>query len=228
MVYRCEQVDSLQYATLATVSRCGMVWFSASEEGGIDSDTAPNPGTVTNEMLLRHKVGRYYQAIGNTACLPILLPYCHRRQVAFFFPVLAVSACMSRFALRYLYCFVYYLLTEISSRVVFCRRDTVLSSKGYRGPDLLCLDLCARLHRFVGSSTPLHSLLGAITDGLTCAHRDDFTSPRYVQIMRLRSDPVSLLEGSPSAVGVPGGEAAGGGGQGLAPSTAQVRGMQMP
>lgn len=40
--------------------------------------------------------------------------------------------------------------------------------------------------------------------------------------MRLRSDPVTLLEGSPSAgVGVPGGEAAGGG-QGLAPSTAQV------
>lgn len=42
------------------------------------------------------------------------------------------------------------------------------------------------------------------------------------QIMRLRSDPVSLLEGSASAVGVPGGEAAGGGGQGLAPSAAQV------
>lgn len=40
--------------------------------------------------------------------------------------------------------------------------------------------------------------------------------------MRLRSDPVTLLEGSSSAgVGVPGGEAAGGG-QGLAPSTAQV------
>lgn len=43
-----------------------------------------------------------------------------------------------------------------------------------------------------------------------------------VQINRLRSDPVSLLEGSTSAVGVPGGEAAGGG-PGLAPSTAQVR-----
>ena len=40
--------------------------------------------------------------------------------------------------------------------------------------------------------------------------------------MRLRSDPVTLLEGSTSTgVGVPGGEAAGGG-QGLAPSTAQV------
>lgn len=44
-----------------------------------------------------------------------------------------------------------------------------------------------------------------------------------LQMMRLRSDPVTLLEGSPSAVvGVPGGEAAGGG-QGLAPSTAQVK-----
>lgn len=39
--------------------------------------------------------------------------------------------------------------------------------------------------------------------------------------MRLRSDPVSLLEGQSSAVGVPSAEAAGGG-QGLAPSTAQV------
>ncbi|CAM9106263.1 unnamed protein product [Ectocarpus fasciculatus] len=89
------EVDSLQYATLATVSRCGMVWFSASEQNGVDSDTSPNPGTVTNDMLLRHK------------------------------------------------------------------------------------------------------------------------------LMRLRSDPVSLLEGSSSTVGVPGGEAAGGG-QGLAPSTAQM------
>ena len=51
-----DQVDSLQYATLATVSRCGMVWFSASEEGRVGSDTAGNPGTVTNDMLLRHKV----------------------------------------------------------------------------------------------------------------------------------------------------------------------------
>lgn len=70
----CEQVDSLQYATLATVSRCGMVWFSASEEGGINSDTSPNPGTVTNDMLLRHKVGHGYcvpgrfQAFGNATC----------------------------------------------------------------------------------------------------------------------------------------------------------------
>lgn len=52
-----EQVDSLQYATLATVSRCGMVWFSASEDGGAGSDSSANPGTVTNDMLLRHKVG---------------------------------------------------------------------------------------------------------------------------------------------------------------------------
>ncbi|CAM9128550.1 unnamed protein product [Discosporangium mesarthrocarpum] len=42
------EVDSLQYATLATVSRCGMVWFSAEEEHG--------EGTVTTEMLLRHKM----------------------------------------------------------------------------------------------------------------------------------------------------------------------------
>lgn len=55
-----QQVDNLQYATLATVSRCGMVWFSAAEaeaEAGIDSDIPANPGTVTNDMLLRHKVG---------------------------------------------------------------------------------------------------------------------------------------------------------------------------
>ena len=52
------QVDSLQYATLATVSRCGMVWFSASEEDRLGSGTSDNPGTVTNDMLLRHKVRR--------------------------------------------------------------------------------------------------------------------------------------------------------------------------
>lgn len=55
---RCvgDQVDSLQYATLATVSRCGMVWFSAAEVGGAGSGRSTNPGTVTNDMLLRHKV----------------------------------------------------------------------------------------------------------------------------------------------------------------------------
>lgn len=60
------QVDSLQYATLATVSRCGMVWFSAAEEDGADkaagdSDTGDGTskgGTVTSDMLLRHKVGQ--------------------------------------------------------------------------------------------------------------------------------------------------------------------------
>lgn len=33
-----------------------MVWFSASEEGRVGSGTSGNPGTVTNDMLLRHKV----------------------------------------------------------------------------------------------------------------------------------------------------------------------------
>lgn len=55
--YFWPQVDSLQYATLATVSRCGMVWFSAAEDVGPDSSTSGNPGTVTTDMLLRHKVG---------------------------------------------------------------------------------------------------------------------------------------------------------------------------
>lgn len=84
----CEQVDSLQYATLATVSRCGMVWFSASE-GGIDSDVQPNPGTVTNEMLLRHKVGRVvatdsrHQAfVETTAHLVVRLSFYRRQQAA--------------------------------------------------------------------------------------------------------------------------------------------------
>jgi len=40
----CSQVDSLRYATLATVSRCGMVWFSCD--------------TVNNHMLLQHKLLR--------------------------------------------------------------------------------------------------------------------------------------------------------------------------
>ncbi|CAM9388206.1 unnamed protein product, partial [Sphacelaria rigidula] len=66
------EVDSLQYATLATVSRCGMVWFSAADEDGVghdypdvngntgaSSDGVPlNSGTVTNDMLLRHKIMR--------------------------------------------------------------------------------------------------------------------------------------------------------------------------
>lgn len=55
------QVDSLQYATLATVSRCGMVWFSAEEDNMDDESTDGNGSkacTVSNDMLLRHKVSR--------------------------------------------------------------------------------------------------------------------------------------------------------------------------
>ncbi|CAM9242548.1 unnamed protein product, partial [Chrysoparadoxa australica] len=46
------EVDSLRYATLATVSRCGMVWFSGSGEG-----------TVTTPMLLEHTL----KTLGATA-----------------------------------------------------------------------------------------------------------------------------------------------------------------
>lgn len=68
-------MDSLQYATLATVSRCGMVWFSAADEDqvGHDYDDANtdaaadggevNSGTVSNDMLLRHKVSCQVAAV---------------------------------------------------------------------------------------------------------------------------------------------------------------------
>lgn len=66
------QVDSLQYATLATVSRCGMVWFSASEDDArVDDDAAGaaqaagNTGTVSNDMLLRHKVSQERKGKGS-------------------------------------------------------------------------------------------------------------------------------------------------------------------
>ena len=38
------EVDSLRYATMATVSRCGMVWYSAD--------------CVTADMCLSHTVSR--------------------------------------------------------------------------------------------------------------------------------------------------------------------------
>eukprot|EP00952_Eustigmatos_sp_NYUAD-ZCMA_P009554 39442-Eustigmatos_ZCMA.PRE.1 len=38
------EVDSLRYATLATVSRCGMVWFQSD--------------TVTTTMILQHHLRR--------------------------------------------------------------------------------------------------------------------------------------------------------------------------
>ena len=69
--YLWPQVDSLQYATLATVSRCGMVWFSAAENMGTDSSTSGNPGTVTTDMLLRHKVGM--RELKCRPCMPLSL-----------------------------------------------------------------------------------------------------------------------------------------------------------
>lgn len=44
VVVPLSQVDSLRFATLATVSRCGMVWFSHD--------------TVTDTMLLTHHLQR--------------------------------------------------------------------------------------------------------------------------------------------------------------------------
>jgi dynein heavy chain 1, cytosolic len=41
------EVDSLQYATLATVSRCGMVWFASD--------------TITLDMILNHHLKKYRQ-----------------------------------------------------------------------------------------------------------------------------------------------------------------------
>ncbi|KAG5186150.1 dynein heavy chain [Tribonema minus] len=58
------EVDSMRRATPATVSRCGMVWFSGSggagdgddfSSGGGSAAAAAAEGTVTTSMLLRHR-----------------------------------------------------------------------------------------------------------------------------------------------------------------------------
>jgi dynein heavy chain 1, cytosolic len=61
------EVDSLAHATPATVSRCGMVWFSGSSSSSSTSSDSTSTtsstatvdeGTVTTDMLLQHRANR--------------------------------------------------------------------------------------------------------------------------------------------------------------------------
>jgi dynein heavy chain 1, cytosolic len=62
------EVDGLAHATPATVSRCGMVWFSGSSSSssssgatgtsGGSSGATGDEGTVTTDMLLQHRANR--------------------------------------------------------------------------------------------------------------------------------------------------------------------------
>jgi dynein heavy chain 1, cytosolic len=56
------EVDSLAHATPATVSRCGMVWFSGATTRTSGGSSAASPGddegTVTTDMLLQHRANR--------------------------------------------------------------------------------------------------------------------------------------------------------------------------
>ena len=75
-----------------------MVWFSSSEEGGVGSGTSGNPGTVTNDMLLRHKVPlplpQLSIACRNTQVFPFTL-FLHELQPGFTYGGVADKAAAS-------------------------------------------------------------------------------------------------------------------------------------
>lgn len=134
-----------------------MVWFSASEEGRVGSDTPGNPGTVTNDMLLRHKVLRpLLAAFDSLSPLVHMFPsshcFFHECQPGFANGGVAVKA------------------ETPSCHAVFLR---------YRGaghPRIACLKVCA-----VGTLTPLEGLLLVFCAGrVTLASVDTWCcSERY-------------------------------------------------